>query len=216
MIHVAIPVSAELHKHGRFFDVWSKFYRAGPLGLALRRVQRRCIDSLGIAPGMQVLDLGCGPGDGAARIAARGATAIGLDYSQGMLATAAKEASLKGRLLRADAGRLPFADASFDRLVCTNSFHHYPAHLAALREMRRVLKPGGVLGLVDPRKDHLFGWLAIDLVENAVFGLEEVRIFSVNHWHRMLSDVGFSSAQVERGRWWSPVEVAEVFVRATA
>jgi SAM-dependent methyltransferase len=111
---------------------------------------------------------------------------------------------------------LPFADGSFDKIVCTNSFHHYPAHIAALREMRRVLRPGGVLGLVDPRKDHVLGWAAIDLVENAVFGLEEVRVFSVPQWYRMLSECGFSSAKVEVGPWWSPVERAEVFIQAVA
>lgn len=216
MIHDVIPMGDELHKHGRFFDVWSRFYRSGPFGLELRRIQRLAIDRLAIRPGELVLDLGCGPGDGATRIAQRGGVAIGLDYSQGMLDTARRVPELAGRLLRGDAGRLPFADQSFDKIVCTNSFHHYPEHLAALREMRRVLKPGGQLGLVDPRKDHLFGWAAIDLVENAVFGLEEVRIFSVPQWYRMLSEVGFSHAKVETGPWWSPVAVAEVFVLATA
>ncbi len=206
----------ELHKHGRFFDAWSRFYRVGPFGLELRRIQREAIARLAIRPGERVLDLGCGPGDGAARITGAGGVAVGLDYSEGMVALARKEPALAGRLVRGDAGRLPFADGSFDKVVCTNSFHHYPEHLAALREMRRVLKPGGQLGLVDPRKDHLFGWLAIDLVENAVFGLEEVRIFSVAQWYRMLGEVGFRDAKVERGAWWHPVEVAEVFVLATA
>ncbi|MFT3710371.1 MAG: methyltransferase domain-containing protein [Archangium sp.] len=209
-------MSEELHKHGRFFDVWSKFYRAGPFGLELRRIQREAIDRLHIRSGEKVLDLGCGPGDGCTRIADQGGVAIGLDYSQGMLETARRVPALGGRLTRGDAGRLPFADASLDKIVCTNSFHHYPQHIAALREMRRVLKPGGVLGLVDPRKDHLFGWAAIDLVENAVFGLEEVRIFSVPQWYRMLSECGFSTAKVDVGPWWSPVARAEVFIQATA
>lgn len=206
----------ELHKHGRFFDVWSRFYRFGPLGLELRRLQRKAIEHLRVVPGDRVLDLGCGPGDGADLIHELGGTAIGLDYSTGMLRTASARPALSGRLLRADAGRLPFADGAFDKLVCTNSFHHYPEHLAALREMRRVLRPGGVLSLVDPRKDHLFGWFAIDLVENAVFGLDEVRIFSVPQWYRMLSECGFSKAQVDVGRGLSPVELAEVFVTAVA
>ncbi|MFZ5441074.1 MAG: class I SAM-dependent methyltransferase [Myxococcota bacterium] len=206
----------DLHKHGRFFDVWSRFYRRGPLGQALRRMQQRAIERLHVQPGERVLDLGCGPGDGCEALAQTGAIAIGLDYSQGMLRAAHRQASLRGRLLRGDAGALPFADASFDKIVCTNSFHHYPRHLAALREMRRVLRPGGVLGLVDPRKDHLFGWAAIDLVENALFGLDDVRIFSVPHWYRLLSEAGFASARVDVGPWWHPVERAEVFVQAVA
>ncbi len=206
----------ELHKHGRFFDGWSRFYRAGPIGWQLRRVQRRALERLHLAPGERVLDLGCGPGDGCALIARAGATAIGLDYSPGMIGQARAEPALTGRLTRGDAGHLPFADASFDKLVCTNSFHHYPHHLAALREMHRVLKPGGLLGLVDPRRDHLFGWAAIDLVENALFGLEEVRIFSVPHWYRMLGEAGFTLIRVEPGSRWNPAERALVFVQATA
>lgn len=206
----------ELHKHGRFFDVWSHFYRAGPLAKLLGHVQRKLIEGLGIARGDVVLDLGCGPGDGAEHIASLGGVPVGLDYSEGMVRKARGAPSLRGRLLRGDAGHLPFADASFDKVVCTNSFHHYPRHLAALREMRRVLRPGGVLGLVDPRKDHLLGWAAIDLFENALFGLEEVRVFSVPQWHRMLGEAGFTSAEVEPGAWWNPVTGAEVFVRAVA
>lgn len=206
----------ELHKHGRFFDAWSRFYRSGPFGRALARVQRKTIDRLDVRPGHRVLDLGCGPGDGAALVAARGALPVGLDYSAGMVDHARRVEPLRGRLVRGDAGRLPFADHSFDKVVCTNSFHHYPRHLAALREIHRVLKPGGQLGLVDPRKDHLFGWFAIDLVENAVFGLDDVRIFSVPQWHRMLGEVGFRHADVQRGGGLSPVELALVFVVATA
>jgi ubiquinone/menaquinone biosynthesis C-methylase UbiE len=205
-----------LHKHGRFFDVWSAFYRRTFFGLELRRIQRRAIELAAIKPHERVLDLGCGPGDGTTRIASGGATAIGLDYSEGMLEKARHEAGTRGRLTRGDAGRLPFKDGAFDKVVCTNSFHHYPDHFAALKEVRRVLKPGGVLVLVDPRADNLFGWAAIDVGEKLVFGLDEVRIFSRDAWKRMLADAGFSSAKVERGRVFLPVEWAEVFIEATA
>lgn len=205
-----------LDKHGRFFDIWSGFYRLTLFGLELRRIQRRAIDLARIQPQERVLDLGCGPGDGTVRVAELGAVAIGLDYSPGMLDKAGQEPLTRGRLLRGDAGRLPFKDGAFDKVVCTNSFHHYPDHFAALKEVRRVLRPGGVLVLVDPRADHLFGWAAIDVGEKLIFGLDEVRIFSLDAWRRMLADAGFSSARVERGRIFMPVEWAEVFVEATA
>lgn len=205
-----------LHKHGRFFDIWSRFYRGTLLGLELRRIQRNALERLRVVPGQRVLDLGCGPGDGASRLNALGATAIGLDYSDGMLETARKDSNNAGRLTRGDAGRLPFKDGAFDKIVCTNSFHHYPDHVGSLREMRRVLKPGGLLVLVDPRKDHPFGRLAIDFAENVVFGLKEVRIFSVSEWTQMLLDVGFSDARVSVGPMWQPIAWSEVFVEATA
>jgi len=205
-----------LHKHGRFFDVWSNFYRRTLLGLELRRIQRQALERLRVVPGQRVLDLGCGPGDGTSRLNGAGAIAIGLDYSDGMLETARRAPANAGRLARGDAGRLPFRDGAFDKVICTNSFHHYPAHFPALREMRRVLRPGGLLVLVDPRKDHPFGRLAIDFAENVVFGLKEVRIFSVSEWTRMLADAGFSDARVTVGPMWQPVAWAEVFVEATA
>jgi ubiquinone/menaquinone biosynthesis C-methylase UbiE len=205
-----------LHKHGRFFDVWSHFYRRTLFGLELRRIQRVALERLRLVPGQRVLDLGCGPGDGCSALNARGAVAIGLDYSDGMLRSAQRDPRNAGRLTRGDAGRLPFPDGAFDKLVCTNSFHHYPDHARALREMRRVLKPGGLMVLVDPRKDHLFGRAAIDLGENVVFGLREVRIFSIAEWVQLLRDAGFSDARVEHGPLWQPVAWAEVFVEATA
>lgn len=205
-----------LHKHGRFFDVWSNFYRRTLFGLELRRIQRRALELLKTVPGQRVLDLGCGPGDGAVALARGGVDAIGLDYSQGMLDAAKKERLVQGRLARGDAGRLPFRDGAFDKIVCTNSFHHYPDHVAALREMRRVLKPGGLLVLVDPRKDNVFGRLAIELVEERVFGLKEVRIFPVAQWHTLLKDAGFSYARVDTGPIWQPVAWAEAFIQATA
>ncbi len=205
-----------LHKHGRFFDVWARFYRLTIFGLELRRIQRNALERLKIEPGQRVLDLGCGPGDGAARLAKKRAVAIGLDYSQGMLDTAKKEAGLRGRLTRGDAGRLPFRDGAFDKIVCTNSFHHYPNHIASLEEMRRVLKPGGLLVLVDPRQDNVFGRLAIELIEERVFGLKEVRIFPIAKWHELLKDAGFSHAKIETGPLWQPVAWAEAFIEATA
>lgn len=205
-----------LHKHGRFFDVWSSFYRRTFFGIELRRIQRKALERLKVVPGQRVLDLGCGPGDGAVRLTQQHAVAIGLDYSQGMLDAARKERSLNGRLTRGDAGRLPFRDGAFDKIVCTNSFHHYPDHLGSLREMRRVLRPGGMLVLVDPRQDNLFGRLAIEVIEERVFGLKEVRIFSIDRWHELLKDAGFSYARVDAGPMWQPVAWAEAFIEATA
>jgi ubiquinone/menaquinone biosynthesis C-methylase UbiE len=206
-----------LHKHGRFFDVWSNFYRRTFFGLELRRIQRLALERARVVPGQRVLDLGCGPGDGAAMLTKeRDAVAIGLDYSQGMLDAARKEPRLVGRLTRGDAGRLPFKNGAFDKIVCTNSFHHYPDHFASLREMRRVLRPGGLLVLVDPRKDNIFGRMAIELFEERVFGLKEVRIFGVQQWRELLRDAGFSDSRIDVGPMWQPVAWAEAFIEATA
>src|SRR5215471_6406351 len=56
---------------------------------------------------------------------------------------------------QAEAGRLPLADATFDSVVCANSFHYFRLPVGALREMGRVLRPGGSLVLVDWCDDYL-------------------------------------------------------------
>lgn len=76
----------------------------------------------------------------------------GIDLSPGMLAIARKRARELGRaadLGEADAQRLPFADASFDTVVCTLSLCSVPDEHATVAEMRRVLRPGGQLLLLD-------------------------------------------------------------------
>ncbi|MBI3185573.1 MAG: class I SAM-dependent methyltransferase [Myxococcales bacterium] len=204
---------SELEKHGRFFDVWSRFYRYAPLGRILRALQRAAIDRARVTRGQRVLDLGCGPADGTALLAQEGAVAFGLDYSEGMLERARREPLVRGLLVRGDAGKLPFRAGSFEKVVCTNSFHHYPDHRAALAEIRRVLKPGGLLVLLDPRRDNPFG-LAVDVVERRVFGLVEVHTHSLGDWRRLLAEAGFSSAEVRAGPAWAAW--CEVIVEAIA
>jgi ubiquinone/menaquinone biosynthesis C-methylase UbiE len=81
-----------------------------------------------------------------------GVRLTGVDLSPDMLARAADRARRLGRrieLLEADAHDLPFADESFDTVVCTYALCAVPDLVRALSEMRRVLKPGGRLVLVD-------------------------------------------------------------------
>jgi 2-polyprenyl-6-hydroxyphenyl methylase/3-demethylubiquinone-9 3-methyltransferase len=95
-------------------------------------------------PGRRVLDLGCGKGRFARRLAEAGAEVVGLDLSAAMLA----EATGVGRV-RGSARRLPFAAATFDAVVAVEVFEHLAAVEPALAEARRVLRPGGVLAIVD-------------------------------------------------------------------
>ncbi|MEU5825302.1 class I SAM-dependent methyltransferase [Streptomyces sp. NPDC047803] len=102
--------------------------------------------------GFDVLDCACGIGTQALGLAALGHRVTGSDLSPVAAARAAKEAAARGLELRttaADMTRLPFGDRSFDVVVCAdNSLPHLltpDAVRAALGEMRRVLRPGGVL-----------------------------------------------------------------------
>jgi SAM-dependent methyltransferase len=110
------------------------------------------IEQLDPQPGEVVADVGCGPGGTyQPRIATRGSRIVSVDRSPGMLHEARGVAVVQGfagRHVLADAQALPLRDASCDRLLAAQMLYHVPDREAALREMRRVLRPGGRVLLV--------------------------------------------------------------------
>ena len=101
-----------------------------------------------------VLDLCCGTGDLAFAMARKGkARIIGADFAHTMLvranAKSAAEANSRVPFLESDALQLPFADASFDLVTAAFGFRNLANYEAGLREMRRVLKPGGTIGILE-------------------------------------------------------------------
>jgi ubiquinone/menaquinone biosynthesis C-methylase UbiE len=98
-----------------------------------------------------VLDNGCGNGFLAdvCRDLAPAARWVGIDISNGMLAKARRH---HPRLVRGDSTRLPFADQTFDTIFARSLLHHLPDPEAGVREMARVLKPGGELVVLDTHK----------------------------------------------------------------
>jgi ubiquinone/menaquinone biosynthesis C-methylase UbiE len=127
-------------------------------GIIMARSNQQCaawvIDLLDIQPHDRVLEVGFGPGVGIqllARSASVGYVA-GVDYSEAMVAQATArnaQAIERGRVdvRHGSVERLPFADLSFDKALAINSMQVWPDAGAGLREMRRVLKPGGSIAL---------------------------------------------------------------------
>ncbi len=102
------------------------------------------LDAAGVAAGMDMLDLACGPGIVTEAASRRGAAAIGADFSPAMLELA-RAANPTLHFDEADAETLPYADAAFDAVVSNFGVHHFPRPPRAIEEMIRVLRPGGRL-----------------------------------------------------------------------
>lgn len=116
----------------------------------------RLVAQAAIPPGATVLEIGCGTGNVILRAkrAVPDATVIGLDPDPAALAIAGRKAVTEGLALQLDQGyaaELPYDDGSVDRVLSSLMLHHLPAdeQVTALREVRRVLAPGGSLHLVD-------------------------------------------------------------------
>lgn len=145
------------------------------------------------APGDRCLDIGTGAGHTAARLAEAGCEVVGLDPAAGMLAAARERygGAANLRFVEAEGHATGFDDATFDIVTARHTLHHHADPAATLREVRRVLKPGGRFVLVDeitpdPRVD---AWLdAIERARDAT----HVRAYSLAEWRAMLHGAGLS------------------------
>jgi ubiquinone/menaquinone biosynthesis C-methylase UbiE len=131
--------------------------------LIAREVRRDLARVLGELPRIsRALDVACGTGYAAVGLAAAGIAAEvhGCDLSAGMLeraASNAKRAGVEVSFALCDGERLPYTDGVFDLVVARGALHHLPDPVEALREIRRVLAPGGaavVLAEPTPNGEH--------------------------------------------------------------
>jgi ubiquinone/menaquinone biosynthesis C-methylase UbiE len=116
---------------------------------------------LGLQPGVRVLDLGCGAGRHAFEALRRGASVLALDADEGELnSVAAMFAAMReagevppggqARALAGDATAMPLPDASVDVVIAAEVLEHIPADQAAIAEIARVLRPGGLAAVTVP------------------------------------------------------------------
>lgn len=156
----------------------------------LYRVHRKVVDEVVLAPGESLLDVGCGTGTVLALLAKRfgsGAGLFGIDPSEDMLQEARKHTPSTVKYKRAFGNDLPFVSATFATVISTLAFHHIlPEEKGStLREMHRVLRPGGLCIIADfGRPESLLGrflsWFSrghaftegtMELLEDAAKGL---------------------------------------------
>ena len=125
------------------YDVMNRVMTAG-----LDRRWRRLTAEAAVRPGDRVLDACCGTGDLALAALRAGGVVTGVDFSERMLERARRKSS-EVEWVRGDVLALPFEDGSFDAATVGFGIRNVPELEAGLRELRRVLRPGGRLGVLE-------------------------------------------------------------------
>jgi ubiquinone/menaquinone biosynthesis C-methylase UbiE len=152
----------------------------------------------------RVLDLGCGAGHVSFHVAPAVGEVVAYDLSQQMLDVVDAAAAGKGlaniRTVNGAAERMPFADGEFDFVFSRYSAHHWSDLGLALREVRRVLKPGGVAAFVDVMSP---GSPLLDTYLQTVEVLRDtshVRDYSAAEWLHQVSEAGLFTRSHARQR----------------
>lgn len=187
-------------------------WRTSPLGSITERVETELVFALsGQLAGRRVLDVGTGDGTYAIEAASHGAIVTALDSEQSMLEAARTRAARRGLSVtfrRGYAEALPFEDRSFDIVLEVTALCFAPEALTAVREMARVLAPGGRLVLGELGRHSVWaaerqvrGWLGAPTWRHA-------RFWSRRELALLVEDAGLRVAEVRGSVFFPPSPLA--------
>ena len=154
--------TGDAYRHvARWYDRIFGGMNAGLRGIGLKMFPPR--------EGMEVLDVGCGTGIQLASYQQAGCRVTGIDASPAMLEVARRRLGTGASLTVGDAARMPYPDHTFDLVLAATVLHEMPPQVrtAALGEMKRVLRPGGRMLLIDfgaGRVRPVRGWVTRGII----------------------------------------------------
>ena len=180
-------------------------------------------EAAGLSPGARVLDVACGTGivaRTASPLVAPSGQVIGLDANEAML-TVARRVAPELEFQRGEAAALPFPDRSFDAVLCQMALMFFADRRAAVTEMSRVLRPGGVLALLVPGPlDDQPGFTPFVTVASRHAGPDAVGLLSSYFGcgdeaalAELLVDAGLADVRVEQRHGIYQAPSAEAMVR---
>jgi ubiquinone/menaquinone biosynthesis C-methylase UbiE len=174
----------------RHFDRWAGRYEKDRTSRWLAELQDTALRALELRADDRLLDVGCGTGAAVRRAAQLVERAVGVDLSPAMIARARELAAdvPNAEFREADSERLPFPDETFTAVLCTTSFHHYPDPHRAIREMARVLTPGGRATIGDGCSDRL-ATRVLDLALRT-FQRSHVHFYRSRELERLFAEAG--------------------------
>ena len=190
------------------FETWAKGLSAYSMELGHRLPHRWWLQKLSSPQNGKVLDMGCGTG-WASRMVARVAPdgeVVGIDFVEGMIEKA-KQFTLKDKshkygnlsFMVADVEDIPYPDDYFHSVMCLESFSWFPNPEAALREMKRVLRPAGKLYVADIA-DSRSARLILKAWRLFIPGLDKWNIYSENLFKELV-EAEFTDLHQEKGSW---------------
>jgi ubiquinone/menaquinone biosynthesis C-methylase UbiE len=182
------------------FNKWAGSYDTGIVSIFFKRCNRKVCQLVNLQDGMKVLDVGCGTGSLLKELSRSGKelNLYGIDLSPEMINAARVKLKDEKRieLYEKSAADLPFESNFFDYVVCMNSLHHHPDPEKSLTEMTRVLKPGGVMILMDGFVDSTVRKV-ISRAANVLRNEGKVQRFRREELQRIFHGLGYKSITQE-------------------
>lgn len=144
-------MNKHIEKSQKAFDQQAATYDTSTFSRHPKTLYEDVLQEIEKSPFTSLLDLGCGTGEILKQLSQKypDKQYYGLDLSSQMVAQAQQKLGNLAHISQGDSASLPYADASMDIILCLDSFHHYPFPVMVMREVYRVLKPGGIFLLGD-------------------------------------------------------------------